>query len=212
MILPAAIWSSTRLNTAESNFVNLRSCRNPFGSSVLAGRKDVTPMKKVSNFLYIVGGIFVVLSMVIIIANVIMRGLFNSPIRGAYELISLCAVLFVSVSIPVCTLSTNHITVEFITQKLRRTPKMIAEIFARIIEAAVGLIFTYSGWRLAKRMIEAGESTSSGGIPIGPFRVVWVVCAALMAVFAIYTIFQIPRKYNAMQMGKPEEKDREEEA
>ena len=147
------------------------------------------------------------LSMVIIIANVIMRGLFDSPIKGAYELISLCAVLFVSVSIPVCTLSTSHITVEFVTQKLPKTPKMIAEVFARIVDAVVGLIFTYSGWRLAKRMIEAGESTSSGGIPIGPFRIVWVVCAALIVIFAIYSIFQISGKYKAIGTEKAEEEN-----
>lgn len=152
------------------------------------------------------------LSMLLIIANVITRGFFDAPIKGAYELISLCAVLFVSVSIPVCTLSTSHITVEFVTQKLPKIPKMITEVFARIIDAVVGLLFTYSGWRLAKRMIEAGESTSSGGVPIGPFRIVWVICAALIAIFAIYSIFQIPGKYKTAEAEKSKEVSGEEDA
>ena len=162
-------------------------------------------MNLIKRVLSVIGGVFVIAALVLIVGNVIIRSIFGVPIQGSYEMVALCAVLFVSVSIPMCTLAENHIEVEFLIAKLPLFPKMVLEIIARVLDCIFGLILMYAGYVLSLKMIKAGDSTDTLSIPEGPFRMIWVVCAALIAIISIALILRIPAKYrNVERMGENE--------
>ena len=145
-------------------------------------------IKRFSNVLYLIGGIFIIGMMLLIVVNVILRAITGSPISGTYELASLCAVLFVGVSIPVCTLADSHIKVDIISQKFKNMPKLVIDIITRVLDCLAGVILTYTAFRLAMRMVQTGESTSTLDVPIWPFRFIWMICAALIVVASVYRI------------------------
>ena len=154
-------------------------------------------MEIVKKILSTIGGLFIVMAIVIVVGNILKRSIFGVPLQGSYEMTALCAVLFVSVSISMCTLAENHIQVDFLVRRLPRVPKMTLEIIAKIFDCIFGVILTYAAYIMAMKMIDYGQSTETLSIPEGPFRLLWTVCAALIIVFSIINIFRIPAKYKA---------------
>ena len=153
-------------------------------------------MKKVNNSLQIVGGFFILLAVAIVFGNIVCRSLFGIQLQGSYEMTGLCAVLFVSVSIPACTLSKKHIRVELVIRLLGKAPRFGAEVVACAIDAIVGVVLTYGGYRLALNMLNVGESTATLSLPEGPFRMIWAIGAALIVVFSIINIIREIRAYH----------------
>lgn len=162
-------------------------------------------MNKFGKVLSVVGGTFIVLSMLIMVANILSRAIIGVTVPGTYEMAGLCAVLFVSVSIPVCTLAGSHIAVEFIADKLPRVFRIVLDYLARILDCLVGIIFAYAGYKFTVNAITSGQSSDTLSIPEWPFRTVWLICSVLIAFFAIYTICRLPAKYKKQGYENTEE-------
>lgn len=148
-------------------------------------------MKKLSNLLDIIGGVFVMLAVLVVFGNVVVRVLTGGSFNGSYELTGLCATMFVALAIPVATFEGSHIFVELLTSHLHGVTKRVTEYIDRVFDLLFEVLYFWAGWKIALQKFATMEATDTLHIPVWPFRFLWVLCCALMIVFTIYNIFQI---------------------
>lgn len=98
--------------------------------------------------------------------DVFARYLFNSPIRGAFELTEIMLALLVFLSFPVAALSNSHISVEVIDGVANKTLRTFAKYFALLVGAGVFLVLTIQIWKHAAKLQSYGQVTNSLEIPL----------------------------------------------
>ena len=151
-------------------------------------------MEKFSKVLEVIGGIFVMAAVILVAGNVAVRVITGHSFNGSYELTGLFATMFVAVSIPVATLRGTHIFVELLTTHLRGAARMATEYIARVFDLVLAVLYSYTGYNLAVQKFSAGEATDTLGVPIWPFRFLWVLCSVLMIIYTVYNIVMIPKR------------------
>ena len=136
-------------------------------------------IKRVSNVFDKIAGAFIVLVMVLVVSNVIMRVVFNSPIKGTYELIGLLTAVAVSMGLAYCAFQKGHIAVDYLVEYLPKKAQLIVNILNNFIAIC---FFSTSTWYLAKyanSMMKKGLVTATAEIPIYPF-IYLVACGFLV--------------------------------
>ena len=151
-------------------------------------------MKKLSNLLDVIGGVFVVIAVAVVFGNVVMRVFTGHSFNGSYELTGLCATMFVALSIPVATYEGSHIFVELLTSHLHGVARKVTKYIARFFDLLFSIIYAYAGWKIAVQKFATLEASDTLRIPVWPFRFLWVICCVLMIVFSIYRISQIHKE------------------
>ena len=121
--------------------------------------------------------------MLLTVADVALRGLFNLPIRGVYDLVELLLAGTFFLALPAVFLRDENIVVNTIddlapswTPALRR----LAECLAIVIL----VIIAWQGWRAARNSMEFHDVTADLGLPRvwhWSALLVGVICAAVAA-------------------------------
>lgn len=151
-------------------------------------------MKKLSNLLDIIGGVFVIIAVAVVFGNVVMRVLTGHSFNGSYELTGLCATMFVALAIPVATYEGSHIFVELLTSHLRGAARKATKYIARVCDLVFAVLYAYAGWKIALQKFATMEASDTLRIPVWPFRFLWVLCCLLMIMFSIYRLVRIPKE------------------
>jgi TRAP-type C4-dicarboxylate transport system permease small subunit len=134
---------------------------------------------KLSGILDKIAGLFLAGSVLLIVVNIILRAVFNSPFLGTYELVSLFSAALIGLSLAQCAVKNGHIAVTIVTDKL---PKRFQELIDGVM-TLLGLCF----WSLAAwQVVVYGISLKSTGvvspttqIPFYPF--VFLIAFGLFA-------------------------------
>ena len=117
------------------------------------GVPGVNPvLTQISRYVGFGGAIFLAAMMMITVADVILRRLFNLPITGAYDLVQLFLVGTVFLSIPEVFLNDENIVVDFVDHIFGRTAvgllKVIANLAALVFLAALS-------WRMIQPALDS---------------------------------------------------------
>jgi TRAP-type transport system small permease protein len=122
--------------------------------------------------------------MLLTVADVSGRYLFNHPITGTTELTeNLMACLLVSMA--PCALANRHIRIDIFFTRLKPTVQKTLDIIFFIV-GLVGVVFlTWTGFRQSLIMLDAGTSSSMLGIPDFPFIFLLVISYAVLAIFML---------------------------
>ena len=132
------------------------------------------------------GGLLLVGVLVMTVASVAGRYLFNAPIPGDYEITELACGVAVFAFLPYCQMKRANIVVEFFTARLGDRPKRVLDTVHSLAFAVVAILMA---WRLAvgglSKMAD-GQTTLYLGIPIywGYFPA--VVGAVMLCVVCIW--------------------------
>jgi TRAP-type C4-dicarboxylate transport system permease small subunit len=121
------------------------------------------------------GAIFLAAMMMITVADVILRALFNLPITGAYDLVQLFLVGTVFLSIPEVFLNDENIVVDFVDHIFGRTAVGLLKVIANL--AAFTFLAVLS-WRMIQPALDSvrfGETSPDLSIPM---LVHWVLMIA----------------------------------
>lgn len=102
--------------------------------------------------------------MLLTVADVTLRAVFNTPLRGVYELVELLLAGVFFLALPAVFLRDEHIVVDVIdTVAPRWVPALrrVADGFAVVLLA----VMTWQGWLAARDTLAFGDVTADLGLP-----------------------------------------------
>ncbi|MEE2999793.1 MAG: TRAP transporter small permease [Pseudomonadota bacterium] len=134
-------------------------------------------VSRISLFMAYLAGIVLAFMMILTFFDVVGRSLFNSPIIGSVEILTLAMGLLIYLGIGQTTIQGSHVRVDVLTrllpEKVRNSLDVIVHILGLLLSA---LVF----WRLCVLAIEQTfelNTTQNLGLPV------WLI-AILMSIFS----------------------------
>lgn len=133
----------------------------------------------ISDFFNMVASAALVLMMVLSCADIFMRYLFNRPITGTYDIVSLSGAVLAAFAMPYTMLKKGHVAVEILIQSLSRGMQLVIETFSHLLGISLFLVLVWQAILLSRDMKAAGEVTPTLLLPFYPI----VYCMALCFLF-----------------------------
>jgi TRAP-type C4-dicarboxylate transport system permease small subunit len=141
----------------------------------------------------LVAAVSIFIMMILVVANILGRYLFNKPIAGAFEVTEALLVVIIMLALAVTQYQDAHIRVTIVT---RRMPPYWAHI-ARIFSLALGAVFfawcAYATWLFAAQSYSFNEQEwGTITFPLYPFKFVVFIGVVLLAIqFVFDTISEV---------------------
>jgi TRAP-type C4-dicarboxylate transport system permease small subunit len=130
--------------------------------------------------------------------DVVARYLFNSPIRGGFEITELVLLVLIFAGLPLVSHGDEHVTMDFIDRML---PARALAVLIRAVHALVAAMFLFLTWQMwikAARIAGYGDTTDVLRITVGPFVYFMVAMIALTALVHVFKVF-VPGTRRASQ-------------
>jgi TRAP-type C4-dicarboxylate transport system permease small subunit len=147
-----------------------------------------------------IAAVFLLAMVAVNVLDVGLRGLFNIPFRGGYDLVSLCLAAVAFLAIPETFLRGEHITIELIDNIV--SPRVVAllKAFGLAATAAFVVLLTYYMIQPAIDFAKYNEVTLELQLPV-----IWKAVPVLAAfAFSIVTVvYLFVRELKAGTGGKP---------
>ena len=117
--------------------------------------------------------------------DVVARYVFNSPVRGAFELTEIGLASLIYLALPVATAAGSHIAVELLALPRAGALRQFLELFVRSLIALTFGSIAWQVWHHAEKLTSYGQVTNSLEIPVGLIAYVCSLGAGL-CVFAAF--------------------------
>jgi len=130
--------------------------------------------------------------------DVVARYLFNSPIRGGFEVTELLLLVLIFAGLPLVSHGDEHVTMDFIDRML---PRRALAALVRIVHALVAAMFFFLTWQMlikAQRIAGYGDTTDVLRIAVGPFVYLMAAMIGLTALVHVFKVF-VPGTRRASQ-------------
>lgn len=152
-------------------------------------------LKKISNASGFFAGVLIAIVWILMIAEVFMRNVFNSPILGCSEI---CVFLYVSAAYfgwSYTQRDKGHITVDLLYTNLKPAGKLLLDRIAIIVNTLLFIAFTYCSWKsfaisFAKREIYLAAMS----MPVYVLRFAIALGVTLMLLQLISDVIEMFRK------------------
>lgn len=122
--------------------------------------------------------------------DVAARYVFNSPVRGAFELTEIGLALLVYLALPVATVAGSHIAVDLLRMPKSNALRRAQVTFVKLVVAVTFGLISWQVWHHANKLLSYGQVTNSLEIPIAFVAFVVAFGAALSAIAAF--MFKAP--------------------
>jgi len=134
----------------------------------------------IKSFL-VIGASLALLISFLIVADVIGRGIFLSPVKGTKEMVEASVVLICFLQAAYAIRSGGMIAVDVFVTRLSTRPKALVSLFGSLLGVGFFFIIFYGGLDLAARSWVSGEFEGEGAlrIPSWPARFMVVIGSAL---------------------------------
>jgi len=116
-----------------------------------------------------IAGLCLTIVMLMVVANILMRAIFNHPILGTFELVGFFTALGVALALARCALENSHIAVDFLVERLPLRIKAGVEVLINLIGFS---FWSMCAWHLciyASNKMASGVVSSTAQIPVYPF-------------------------------------------
>jgi TRAP-type C4-dicarboxylate transport system permease small subunit len=114
--------------------------------------------------------------MLLTCADVFMRYVFNSPITGTYDVVSLMGAVLASFAMPYTMLKRAHVAVEILVQGLSRRNQLVIETFTHLLGISLFVILVWQAILLSNDMKASREVTPTLLFPFYPILDCMAVC------------------------------------
>ncbi len=145
-----------------------------------------TGVKKISKILNYITQVLIAVVMVLMVSNIILRALLNSPIKGIYDILTLMYVILISFSLAYCGLKGGHVYVDFLFTKMSSNAESVCKMIMKFISF---IFFTVSSWYMlgyAQRVKLKGKATMTLGIQHYPFFYIITLGIFLLAIVMLF--------------------------
>jgi len=146
---------------------------------------------RVTSLLHLVAGIALVAMMLVVVGDVVLRAAFNTPIIGAYDVVSIALLVMTMFGIAPVVARRGEILIDLIDAVV---PASGVTILSRVSTLAGIAVFLFFGWSMVQPAIDAwqwGERSLELGLPKWPL---WVVAffGLIGILFAYLVQFRSP--------------------
>jgi TRAP-type C4-dicarboxylate transport system permease small subunit len=152
--------------------------------------------KFLNKILMIVGSVAVLSLMSLATVNVVLRFFFNTPYRGAYELVGFMGALVIAFALGYTQKRKDHIVVDILTAKF---PKRVNKILDRINYFVTTIFFAIVSWQVfvwGMKISKSGEVSETIKIIFHPF--VYSVSLGF-AVFSLTLILDFMKNFQGKE-------------
>ena len=126
--------------------------------------------------------------MALTFVDVVLRYVFNRPLRGGFEITELLLLVLIFAGLPLVSHADEHVTMDFVDQVLGPRGR---ERLARAINAIVAALMFFMAWQVwirAGRVASYGDATDVLRIAYGPFVYFMALMVALAGVIHVYKL------------------------
>ena len=127
--------------------------------------------------------------MLITFVDVVSRYLFNSPLRGAFEVTELMLLVLIFAGLPLVSHGDEHVTMDFIDRALSARGRDLLQRAVHVLCAAVMFFLTWQIWLKAGKISGYGDTTDVMRIPVGPFVYFMSVMIGVTGMVHVLKIF-----------------------
>ena len=107
--------------------------------------------------------------MTLTFVDVVLRYLFNRPLRGGFELTELMLLVLIFAGLPLVTHAGEHVTMDLIDRFVGLRLRALQFRLVELASAAMMFLLTWLMWRKAATITGYGDTTDILRIPVGPF-------------------------------------------
>ena len=145
-------------------------------------------MGRITRAMSAIGTMAVLLMMLLVVADIVARAFFRSPIRGAHELVEFTLIVAVFLAIPYVQHSGKNISISLLTDLFPKRAQALTQVFMCILSFAIVGLMTWQAFGYFWRMVQAGKETTVLALPVSPFQFIvayglLVLCIVLMLEF-----------------------------
>jgi TRAP-type C4-dicarboxylate transport system permease small subunit len=126
-------------------------------------------MYKLSEFLETVGGIILLIVMGLVVINVLLRSLFDSPINGTYDYVSLLSSLVIGLALANCAVHKGHIAIDYFIMKFPVKIQASIDVLMGLISVLFLLIAAWQIGEYGYSIFTSGRKSPSVMISYYPF-------------------------------------------
>jgi TRAP-type C4-dicarboxylate transport system permease small subunit len=146
-------------------------------------------VKVIIRIVNAVGAAFLVCMMLLVVADVSLRFLFNRPVEGSFELVEFMMAIVVCMGMAYCGMKRGHTTVEFLVSRFSEKTQHLIDGFNSLVSAVLFALISWGSVGQALMLKESESITTVLEIPLYPFLWVLAVCSGLLGiVFLLQTI------------------------
>ncbi len=114
-------------------------------------------------------GFFLVTTMVLVVANILLRVIFKSPVFGAYEYVGLLTAVVIGLALAHCGVQNAHIDISLVVDWLPARLRAFTSALINLVSMGfLGVSAWYVG-AYAKSMMDSGLVSSTTQMPTYPF-------------------------------------------
>lgn len=143
-----------------------------------------TSLDWLSRGLKLIAAVWIFLLSLLILTDVLARGVFNQPILGIKELVANSIVMIAFLQLPYTVLLGGMLRAEIIDIWLSPFQRRILLTITFLLGGLLFLLVAIAGWEPMLRSWASGEYEGEGGfrVPTYPVRTAIVVCGGLAAI------------------------------
>ncbi len=119
------------------------------------------------------------------VADVLGRYLRNAPVAGATEVTELLLAAVIFIGLPAASLDGDHIAVDLLTDRFRRTAKRLLAAAVSLFSGVVLGVIAWRLWAIGDQIAGYGGITPTLKLPIAPLGYFLAVLTGLAAVITI---------------------------
>ena len=142
-------------------------------------------LRLILKFVHLASFFALMVMMLTVVANIIGRIFFKSPVMGTLEVAGFCGVVFVSAAIGLAQRERRNIYVDIVVQRFSARWRQISDSFTYFLSLiAVGILC----WAITDSAIEAlvdNDVTITLSVKTFPFRFIWATGLLILGIFLI---------------------------
>lgn len=116
-----------------------------------------------------IAGFCMVAVMVLVVANILLRVLFNRPILGTYDYVVLLNAVMIGLALAYCAVQNGHIAVGFLVDRLPSRAQAAIDIVMNIAALVFWVLCAWQVAGYAGMMAASGVVSPTSQIPVFPF-------------------------------------------
>jgi TRAP-type C4-dicarboxylate transport system permease small subunit len=151
----------------------------------------------------VAAGVLLFCMMSVTFVDVVLRYLFNAPLRGSFEVTELMLVVLIFAALPLVSRREEHVVMDFLDRYIGPRLYRLLRALEHVLSAAVMSGLSWLLWQRASKLAAYGDTTSVLRIQLAPFVyaiAVLIFVTALIHVGLVFARWRNPQGENR-EMG-----------
>ena len=149
-----------------------------------------------STILSAAGMVAMVFVMMAVVVTVVARWLFDFPIKGTWDMVTLAFAIMVWGPMASATVKGSHTALTFVLDRLPHLPHLVVELIIALLTSGMLGLLT---WRLVAHGMRMGETVSRTGVLKIPYEPFAYLAAAGCALMTLVFLARVPRIVGEMR-------------